>query len=110
MNLERCFLPFAANTSSVEDNAKVSLLVETLFRLLATHGGIEYTPEIIAAIENGIKAREKKCTGTRKKKSASTKDGEDMIWLNASAERMRLLLGHYKRPAKVQSSDWVNLS
>jgi len=96
VNLECCFLPFAANTSSIEDNAKVSLLVETLFRLLATYGGIEYTPELIAAIDIGIKAREKKCTGTRKKKSGSAKDDEGMIWLNASAERMRLLLGHYK--------------
>lgn len=94
-NLERCFLPFAANTSSVEDNAKVSVLIETLFRLLATHGGIEYTAELMAAVDKGIKAREKKCTGTRKKKSGSAKDEEDMYWLNASAERMKLLLGRY---------------
>jgi len=97
MNLEHCFLPFAANTSSVEDNAKVSLLVETLFRLLATHGGIEYTAELMAAVEKGIKAREKKCTGTRRKKSGGSKDDEDMYWLNASAERMRLLLRRYER-------------
>jgi hypothetical protein len=81
----------------VEDNAKVSLLVETLFRLLATHGGIECTAELVAAVEKGIKAREKKCTGTRRKKSGGTKDDEDMYWLNASAERMRLLLRHYKK-------------
>ena len=97
MNLERCFLPFSANTSSVEDNAKVSLLIETLFRLLAIHGGIECTEELVAAVEKGIKAREKKCTGTRRKKSGSSKDDEDMYWLNASAERMRLLLGRYRK-------------
>jgi hypothetical protein len=97
MNLERCFLPFSANTSSVEDNAKVSLLVETLFRLLATHGGIECTAELVAAVDKGIKAREKKCTGTRRKKSGSSKDDEGMYWLNASAERMRLLLGRHRK-------------
>lgn len=81
----------------MEDNTKVSLLVETLFRLLAIHGGIECTPELIAAVDKGIKAREKKCTGTRKKKYGSAKDDEDMIWLNASAERMGLLLAYYQK-------------
>ncbi len=97
MNLERCFLPFAANTSSVEDNAKVSLLVETLFRLLATHGGIEYTPELMVAVEKGVNAREKKCKGTRKKKFGSSKDDEDMYWLKSSAVRMNLLLGQHEK-------------
>ena len=90
--LERCFLPFAANTSSVEDNAKVSLLVETLFRLLATYGGMQCTAELESAVDRGINGRQKKCTGTRKKKLGSIKDEEDMYWLTASAERMRMLL------------------
>ena len=76
----------------MEDNAKVSLLVETLFRLLATYGGIKCTAELESAVDRGINARQKKCTSTRKKKLGSIKDEEDMYWLTASAERMRMLL------------------
>lgn len=49
------------------------------------------TPELIAAVEKGIVAREKKCVD-RRKKSNGLLDGEGMVWLKASAERIRLLL------------------
>jgi hypothetical protein len=90
-NLERCFLPFAANTSSIEDNAKVSILVETLFRLLTTTRDIDPSPELSAAIRRGVAARENKCTGNKRKKSSSAKDEEDLVWLRSSAERMRFM-------------------
>lgn len=91
-NLERSFLPFAANTSSVEDNAKVSILVETLFRLLTIMSDIDPTPQLSAAIEKGIKARRDRCMGIQGKRSARAKDEKNMVWLRSSADRMRFLL------------------
>ena len=90
-NLERCFLPATGNTSSTEDNAKVSLLVETLFRLFVTTCGAENSPELAAAVEGGIVAREKKCND-RRKKAGWAKNDANMILLNASARRIRLVL------------------
>jgi hypothetical protein len=101
-NLERCFLPATANTSSTEDNAKVSLLVETLFRLFVTSCGAENSPELAAAVESGIIAREKKCND-RRKKAGWAKNDANMIWLNASATRIRYLL-QFVRKGELTSS------
>src|SRR5204863_4310206 len=58
--LQTCYLPFPANTYSVADNAKVSLLVESLLRLLAVHAGMVFTTELEVALETGVQAREMK--------------------------------------------------
>lgn len=88
-NLEQCFLPFAANNSSVEDNAKVSILVETLFRLFTLNCDEDSTPTLAAAVEKGIAAREAKCTSKRR---GIVKADGDMLWLKASADRISFLL------------------
>jgi hypothetical protein len=89
-------LPATANTSSTEDNAKVSLLVETLFRLFVTTCGADYSPELEEAVERGIAAREKKCNDRRKKAGWARNDA-NMVWLNASTRRIRYLLALVKR-------------
>ncbi|KAL8671565.1 MAG: hypothetical protein Q9224_007619, partial [Gallowayella concinna] len=62
-DLERCYLPFAANTGSISDNAKVSLCVETLMRLLQRACGLDWNDgRLQEAVERGIEAREKKAT------------------------------------------------
>jgi hypothetical protein len=101
--LEHCFLPFAAHSSSVEENVKVSLLLETLFRLLVTVTSastkthfISIIPseKLASAIEQGIAAREVKCASKRKKPSAQTSKEEEYrrSYLNPSAARIRFLL------------------
>lgn len=93
--LEDCFLPFSANTSSVEDNAKVSLLIETLFRLFSLSCDVEPSPTLTAAVEQGIAARQAKTKRDRRKKFGGLKDREDdrnRVWLNMSAKRIRFLL------------------
>ncbi|KAF4628730.1 hypothetical protein G7Y89_g9424 [Cudoniella acicularis] len=97
--LEQCFLPFSANTSSVEDNAKVSILVESLFRLYVRSCLCDHTLDLDHAIEKGILARQNKVKGDKRRKETTKKKGEDsdMMWLNASGERLRLLLEWIER-------------
>lgn len=93
--LEENYLPFPANTSSIADNAKVSLCVETLLRLSDRHIGLAWTPALQDAVELGVAAREGKAkkASTGKKRgrgmSGGAGGGDERIWLRASAERMR---------------------
>jgi hypothetical protein len=93
--LEKCFLPFPANTSSIADNAKVSILVEMQFRQFLKSCRCYYTLSLESAIERGILARENKSKGDKRRKDGGvrTKDEEnDREWLRASGERLRNLL------------------
>jgi len=84
--LERSYLPYAANTGSIADNAKVSICVETLLRLLDKHIGLVWSEGLQSAMEAGIEAREIKAKkGTKKKQDVEV----NRMWLRASAERIR---------------------
>jgi hypothetical protein len=84
--LERSYLPYAANTGSIADNAKVSICVETLLRLLDKHIGLVWSEELQSAMEAGIEAREIKAKkGAKKKQDVEV----NRMWLRASAERIR---------------------
>lgn len=98
--LERCYLPFATSTCSVSDNAKVSLLVEGLFRLLSRSRPFEYRPSLEAALEKGILARETK-RDRRRKDSGIGQEGQELMWLKASGQRMRCQLAWMKQQAEV---------
>lgn len=92
--LEKCFLPFAANTSSTVDNAKVSILVENMFRLVLTVATVYHTPCLDAAIERGILARENKAKNDKRRRenSARNKEEDDRMWLAASGKRLRSMM------------------
>lgn len=99
--LTRCFLPFAANTSSAEDNAKLSWAVEALLRLyyLNCEAEMEPTPELEQAIEAGIVARRAKAAPDRRRKAKSRKNTEDEKLredMEESAARMRMVLDALK--------------
>lgn len=97
-DLECCYLPFAANTSSVADNAKLSILVENLFRRYVKEEGCAYTEGLRRAVEKGIEARENKVKGTRRKISRTEEvDDENMVWLRGSSQRLRSLLAFVRR-------------
>ncbi len=58
--LQKCYLPFAANTSTLDANVKMSLVVEGMFRLVWVFGdgpGLSWTPALQAAVDRGIRAR-----------------------------------------------------
>ena len=89
--LEKCYLPWPANTISIADNIKVSLCVETLFRLFDNMVGIKWSKGLVDAVEKGIEARDGKARKEGKRKGETGGGGieSDRHWLNASAERMR---------------------
>lgn len=88
--LEQCFLPFAASTSNVIDNAKMSITLESLIILLAESGLLKVTPSLKQAVENGILARAEKAQLESKK----NRKVEDVAWswLLESAERLTFLV------------------
>ncbi|KAI1175790.1 hypothetical protein F4777DRAFT_588286 [Nemania sp. FL0916] len=58
--LERCFLPYPANTIEVEDHVKMSLLLENLLILVWKEGGkdeVGFSDNLAQAVEKGIDAR-----------------------------------------------------
>lgn len=92
--LEKHFLPFAANQSSVEENAKVSVLVESLFVMLWRHGGLEATASLHKMVKQGIDARKKKASFDGRKKTGRKKEQDYMkLMLDVSAGNIAELLG-----------------
>lgn len=94
--LEQCYIPYPANTVAMEDNAKLSLLVEASIQLLWQADLLVYTDDFLAAAEKGIDARE---TKVRKRRTGKMKDGDGELAydvLSRSAERIRILLGVVK--------------
>lgn len=92
--LEQCYLPFSAHTSSASDNAKVSILAESLLRLLLREGLLCRTPSLEAVIEEGILARENKSKNDKRKKDRGKRKEEasDLDYLTASGQRLRSLV------------------
>lgn len=85
-----CYIPYTANTSSIADNAKVSLLIEALLRIVDRHKGLSWTPRLQDAVDEGIPAREKKAkTAARKRDRNFASGGDERLWLTASAARIR---------------------
>ncbi|KAL7798438.1 major facilitator superfamily transporter [Trichoderma ceciliae] len=91
--LEHCYACYPANTIGLEDNAKLSLVVESAIQLLWTCDMMEYTDSFAAAVEKGIVARVKKA---QKKRTGRTKadasDSHASNVMDASAERIQILL------------------
>lgn len=92
--MEQCFAIHAANTVAVDDNAKLSLVVESSLQFLWLANMIEYTANLSKAVERGIQAREGK---VKKKRTGRAKaiEGEDAYSievLSNSSERIRQFL------------------
>lgn len=88
--LETCFLPFAASTNSVIDNAKMSITLESLLMLLADSGMLSVTPELKQAVEKGIHARAAKAqVESRKNRKV---ESVAWSWLLESVERLTFIV------------------
>ncbi|KAI9763743.1 MAG: hypothetical protein M1840_009140 [Geoglossum simile] len=96
--LETSYLPFPANTHSIADNAKVSLLVESLLRLLGVHAGIVFSDALEAAIKTGVRAREMKARANARKKRDELiqEEEENWVYLRTSSRRLRDLVAFLK--------------
>ncbi|KAK4552617.1 hypothetical protein LTR86_010261 [Recurvomyces mirabilis] len=93
-DFEYCYAPFTASTTSAVDNAKVSLLIEGLVRLLWRTGDLQTTPRLRELVEAGIEERQAKgeFDGRRKTGVKAMEDEEAVQTMQASGERLRSVL------------------
>ncbi|KAK6207255.1 hypothetical protein LQW54_007339 [Pestalotiopsis sp. IQ-011] len=80
--IERCFLPYAANSIAAEDNAKVSVLLEEIIKLVWTVGTENFSDKLFERVTKGINAREakikKKVAGTRGRRNGQPQEDPDL--------------------------------
>ncbi|KAL7946240.1 hypothetical protein V8C42DRAFT_29294 [Trichoderma barbatum] len=91
--LECCYACNPANTVGFEENAKLSLVVESAIQLLWIFDEVKYTESFVAAVEKGIEEREKKAQRKRTGRTkAEATDSHATNVMKASAERIQILL------------------
>lgn len=101
----KCYLPFAYK--SIENNAKLSLLFETLYRILWRSGVMKWEEELQEAVERGVEARQKTMKNPRQSKTVKKNvrkedpDAGAKDCLRASGSRLLALT----KLLKLQSSD-----
>ncbi|KAI0964924.1 hypothetical protein F4678DRAFT_476989 [Xylaria arbuscula] len=96
--LERCFLPYPANTIEAEDNLKMSLLLENLLMIVWRHGEKDegFSENLVEAVSKGIESRwdkinKKKTRGGGRGKGFSDDELEARAALEASDARLAWL-------------------
>ncbi|KIX01262.1 uncharacterized protein Z518_08987 [Rhinocladiella mackenziei CBS 650.93] len=89
--LEEEYLPFAAGRNSVDANARVSLLLETLTRCMVRLGALESSEQLTSALQKGIRRR-MGCVADwgegKKARKGARREEEAWSWLVESGERM----------------------
>jgi hypothetical protein len=80
--LERCYLPFAYRTA--ENNAKISLVLETLLRL----DFCSWSPTLQDAVEKGVAARNGKAAAKKSGRFKSDGEAAAQEMLRASGKRL----------------------
>ncbi|PNY24111.1 Uncharacterized protein TCAP_05948 [Tolypocladium capitatum] len=101
--LEHCYVASPANTVGIEDNAKLSLVVENAIQLLWSCDMVVYTESFAEAVERGIKAREAKAK--KKRTGRARADAGDTLAqdvLASSGKRMRVLVQALEASAGMQ--------
>jgi hypothetical protein len=83
--LEKCFLPYAAATPSVGNNAKISILLEALMTLLHKSKMLSVTPGLMKAVQAGIARREE---------ASRDRDSVEWVYLQESGFRMKFMIEH----------------
>ncbi|RMY91938.1 hypothetical protein D0862_09604 [Hortaea werneckii] len=93
-DFETHFAPFAANTHSATDNAKVALLLEDLLRLLWRSGNLEWSEDLQTMVVRGIEARKERVAfdGRKKKNHRAKEDEEAVAMMEKCGERMLVVL------------------
>lgn len=91
---ETYYACYPANSTTAVDNAKVSLLVENLLRLLWSSESLQSTKKLRQDVEQGIAARKEKVGfDGRKSVGPKTKANEEaLVVMKCSAERMLTIL------------------
>lgn len=95
--LEQCYLPFAYRTA--DNNARISIAVETLIRIMWGVEGIRWTPSLHQAVVKGIKARNDKSAPKKGRKDDGDQVAREM--LRASASRLMAMSEILKAQAQL---------
>ncbi|KND94867.1 hypothetical protein TOPH_00530 [Tolypocladium ophioglossoides CBS 100239] len=91
--LEHCYMASPANTVGLDDNVKLSLVVENAIQLLWICDMAVFTESFAEAAAKGIKAREAKAKKKRTGRArAETSDTLAQDMLASSGERIRVLM------------------
>lgn len=98
--LQQCYLPFAYRTA--DNNARISIAVETLLRIMWGADGIAWTPGFHEAIVKGIKARNKKSAPKKGKKEDGDPAAREV--LRASASRLMVMCEILKAQAQQEEA------
>lgn len=91
--LQECWAPHHANTLALDDNAKLSVVIESVLQLLWTKDQIGHSEELADAIRKGIDAREARTK--RKRLGKGKADPSEVLAqdvLKNSSERLDVLL------------------
>ncbi|KIW64863.1 hypothetical protein PV04_07168 [Phialophora macrospora] len=99
IKLEEEYLPFAASKNSVDANARVSILLESLTRTLASVGALKKTPRLLASVAEGAERRANNVADRAgqkgaKKEKGKKRQGEEAVawdWLVESGARISKL-------------------
>lgn len=79
--LQECYLPLAANTSMVRDNAHLAMVLEALVHICVRAGQRCDAASLCAAITKGNRAREGKIAGKVNRRKESGLLGQEEDWL-----------------------------
>ncbi|RJE19887.1 hypothetical protein PHISCL_07778 [Aspergillus sclerotialis] len=99
IKLEQYFLPYAASTSSIAANAKMSITLTALFVILSKNGLLSSSKGLKGAVERGVAARKhkaktggKKVQGSFDKQEIKRLEELEWCWLRESEGLMISLL------------------
>ena len=99
--LERAYLPWAASTAGLADNAKAGACVEALLRLFAREARLGWSEGLERAAAEGVRRREEKArrVGGRRGEAGTGSAGEgDRVWLRFSGLRIMAVVRAAKGP------------
>ena len=92
--LEEEYLSFAASRNSIDANARVSILLESLTRILASVGTLKKNDLLLAAVAEGVERRVSRVADAAEKKAgkkSKRRQGAEAVawdWLVESGERI----------------------
>lgn len=89
---EKCFVRYAAEGASVEDNAKLSVIVESLLLYLFEKGELTGSRTLREAVTAGVEARRKKAKVRRRRGAENEYDVLGKKMLDSSAETIGMIL------------------
>lgn len=90
--LEHCYVCHPANSLAPEDNAKLSIVVESALQLLWQEDLLSYSTGLAAAVEKGIAARDLKARKKSLKGRGKHGDAAALDTLTLSHERIRIMM------------------